>query len=315
MTLSPRARGWAIRIAQIAVAASMITLLWQLTDGREAMRTLAGAQPLWLIIALVALTLQTVLSALRWRLTAGRLGISFDVTHAVREYYLSQVVNQSLPGGMVGDAGRAVRARRQAGLVRSGQAVIFERLAGQVAMFTVMTIAFLVTWWTPGGLDWPHWVAVMIGLLVAGGAAAIAAVWAGARLPGAVGRVVTGLNDALDAALLSRAVFPRQAALSLGTAACNLAAFAFCAIAIGAPLPLVAVLAVVPLILFTMLIPISVSGWGLREGAAAALFPLVGATATQGFAASVAFGLVFIVAVLPGIVPLFRESGRRTLEL
>ncbi len=307
MDLTPKSRTWLIRAAQIAVAIAVIALLWRLTDGREALRKLAGAQPLWLLAAFAALTLQTVLSALRWRLTASRLGITFDVGHAVREYYLSQVVNQSLPGGMVGDAGRAVRARGQAGLVRSGQAVIFERLAGQVALFVMMTCAFFVTWWAPGGLDWPHWVAVMVGLLIAGGAGTIAAIWAGARLPGAAGRLVTGLHDALDAALLSRNVLPRQAALSFGTATCNLAAFAFCAIAIGAPLPLVGVLALVPLILFTMLIPISVSGWGLREGAAAALFPLMGATATQGFAASLAFGLVFIAAVLPGVIPLLRS--------
>jgi hypothetical protein len=49
-----------------------------------------------------------------------------------------------------------------------------------------------------------------------------------------------------------------------------------------------------------MLIPISVSGWGLREGAAAALLPIAGATASGGLAASVAFGLTFIAAVLPG---------------
>jgi hypothetical protein len=58
-----------------------------------------------------------------------------------------------------------------------------------------------------------------------------------------------------------------------------------------------------------MLVPISISGWGLREGAASALFPIAGATATEGFATSVAFGLAFIVAVLPGVVPLL--VGRR----
>lgn len=312
MSLSPQARSWLIRTAQIAVAIAIIALLFNLIDGREALRKLAGAQPLWLMAAFAALTLQTVLSALRWQLTASRLGITFDAGHAIREYYLSQVVNQSLPGGMVGDAGRAVRARNQAGLLRSSQAVIFERLAGQVAMFLMMSCAFLTTWLSPGGLDWPHWVAVTVGLLVAGGLAVIAAVWAGAHLPGAAGRLVTGLHDALDVALLSRSVLPQQAALSFATATCNLAAFAFCAIAIGAPLPLVGIFALVPLILFTMLIPISVSGWGLREGAAAALFPLVGATATQGFAASLAFGLVFIAAVLPGLVPLLRKPAAET---
>ena len=50
-----------------------------------------------------------------------------------------------------------------------------------------------------------------------------------------------------------------------------------------------------------MLLPVTVSGWGLREGAAAALFPLAGLTAAEGLAASVAFGVVLLVIALPGI--------------
>ena len=81
---------------------------------------------------------QTVLSAMRWRLTARQLGQTIPLTRAIGEYYLAQVVNQSLPGGVVGDAGRAVRARHQAGLRRAGAAVAIERLAGQVALFLVL---------------------------------------------------------------------------------------------------------------------------------------------------------------------------------
>ena len=80
----------------------------------------------------------------------------------------------------------------------------------------------------------------------------------------------------------------------------------------GVELGLVATAALVPLILFTMLIPISISGWGLREGAAAALLPSRGATASGGLAASVAFGLAFITAVLPGFLFLLvRRRGQR----
>ncbi len=220
---------------------------------------------------------------------------------AVSEYYLSQVLNQSLPGGMVGDASRAVRSRTQAGLVKAGQAVILERLLGQVAMFLVLAAGFLVT--MP--------VAVAIGCTLAAPALLVGA----ARLPGAVGRALTGFGDAVEAAIMAHDVLARQIALSLGTAVCNLAAFAFCAAALGIALPLAAIVTILPLALFTMLVPITVSGWGLREGAASALFPIAGATAAQGFATSVAFGLAFIVAVLPGVVPLLigrkREPAAR----
>lgn len=303
-----------VAAAQLAVAAGLIALLWHAVDGREAARLLRRVEPGWLVAAFAALTLQTVLSALRWRLTCRQLGIGLTVPHAIGEYYLSQVVNQSLPGGMVGDAGRAVRARSQAGLVRAGLSVVFERLAGQVVLFALMAGAFVVTWAVPGGLDWPRWVSIPVGTAIAAGIAALPVALLSTTLPGPLGRTAESLLAELRTALLAAEVLPRQLALSVGTTACNLAAFACCAAAVGAPLSFAATVALVPLILFTMLIPLSVSGWGLREGAAAALFPLAGETAVHGLAASVAFGLVFLATVLPGLVPLLLRRRRRTAE-
>jgi uncharacterized membrane protein YbhN (UPF0104 family) len=101
-------------------------------------------------------------------------------------------------------------------------------------------------------------------------------------------------------AVLAREVAMRQAGLSLGSALCNVAGFALCATALGVSLPVLAIAALVPLILFAMVLPITISGWGLREGAAAALFPLVDATSAEGLATSIAFGVVFLATVLPG---------------
>ncbi|MCL3883238.1 lysylphosphatidylglycerol synthase transmembrane domain-containing protein [Marivita sp. GX14005] len=306
---------WAKRLAQIAVAAGLMALLWHAADGPEAARALAAAHWGWLGLAFLALSLQTVLSALRWRLTARQLGITLGAGHAIAEYYLAQIVNQSLPGGMVGDAGRAVRARGQAGLIASGQAVVFERLAGQIAMFAALALGFGATLLLPGGFDWPRWLAVPVALLLAGGAALPFVFYAATRLPGGAGRAAGRLWQALRVALASRRALPGQVGLSIGTAMCNLAAFAFCARAVGISLDPAAIAALVPLILFTMLIPISISGWGLREGAAAALLPLAGASASAALAASVAFGLVFIAAVLPGLVFLLRARPNQGADM
>ncbi len=298
-------------LVKIAVTAGLLGLLWRVADGAEAAGRLAGADPAWLAAALAALTVQTILSALRWRLTASRLGIRLDRLTALREYYLSQLVNQALPGGMLGDAGRAVRARSQAGLLASGQAVFFERLAGQIALFIVLAMAFLVTAARPGGLDWPGALQGPLAAFVLAGLALPGALWAaGTLLPGPAGRVLEAFARAFGQAVAAPAVRWRQLWLSLGTALCNIAAFAFCARAIGAELSGAAVLTLVPLILFTMVIPLTISGWGLREGAAAALFPLAGASAAEGLAASVAFGLVFLASMGPGLV-LFGLAPRR----
>ena len=295
-------RKWVIHALQLTVAVALLVVVWRLADGGQALRLLSEANLVWLLAAALVLTLQIVLSARRWQLTASQLGITLSAGTVVREYYLSQLVNQVLPGGVLGDARRAVRARRQAGLVTSSYTVILERLAGQAGLFVLLATTFVITSFAPGGFDWPAWLAVPVVVLLVAVAAVPPAVILGAgKLPGRMGQMATELAGSARQALLAPAVRWRQLALSLATATANVTGFALCALAIGAPLSATAVVAIIPLILFTMLLPVTVSGWGLREGAAAALFPLAGLTAAEGLAASVAFGLVLLVIALPCI--------------
>ncbi|MEE4279052.1 MAG: lysylphosphatidylglycerol synthase transmembrane domain-containing protein [Halieaceae bacterium] len=300
------------RSLQLAVTVASLAALWQIVDGETALRQLAAAQPVWIAGALAALTLQTLLSALRWRLTAARLGIPLERGVALREYYLSQIVNQLLPGGVLGDAGRAYRVRSEAGLLVSGQAVLFERFAGQLALFAVFALGVIGTQLVPGGFEGPRWLLPLV-LLVALGALLVfrALVHRPTRREeGPMRRFVRAFVHAVAA----REVRPQQFALSLGTALCNIGAFACCAIAVSAPLSMPAALVLVPLVLFSMVIPLSVSGWGLREGAAAAMLPLAGGTAAAGLAASVAFGLVMLLAALPGLLALVFAAAPDPLE-
>jgi hypothetical protein len=64
-------------------------------------------------------------------------------------------VNQLLPGGVLGDVGRAVRARGQAGFARAGNSVLMERLWGQIALLLVTAGAVLAVALAPGGLEPP----------------------------------------------------------------------------------------------------------------------------------------------------------------
>lgn len=294
--------------AQAVVTIGLLALLWQIADGADALQVLLTANPWFILAALAALTRHTVLAAERWRLTAGALGLTLSRGHALREYYLAQLVNQTVPGGVVGDAGRAVRSREQAGLTIATQAVIVERFAGQVAVLATMILAVTVTTVTPGGLDWPAWMLGLAATIALVSLAGVAVLLAARFVPGRFGARVAELSRTAAIALAGRRLWLPQLMLSAGTTASILAAFAFSALAVGLSLPFGAVVALVPLILLTMLIPITISGWGLREGAAAALLPLAGAAVSESLATSALFGLLGLVAVLPGAVVVWTRS-------
>ena len=308
-----RRRRALILIAQTLVTLGLLALLWQVADGADALAVLLTVNPWWLVAALAALTLHTVLASERWRLTASALGLSFGRWHALREYYLAQLVNSTVPGGVVGDAGRAVRSREQAGLTVAAQAVVVERFAGQVAVLATMIIAVTVTTLVPGGLEWPEWMLGLAAAITLASLALVGLLLAARFLPGRVGPRVAELSRTAAIALAGRRMVLPQLALSAGTTACILAAFWFCALSVGLSLPFAAIVTLVPLILLTMLVPITISGWGLREGAAAALLPLAGATASASLAASVVFGLVALMAVLPGLLGVWRQPRPREI--
>jgi len=292
-------------LVRLAPPVIIIGLLWSLADGPGALARLADADWRYLVLAFIAVNLQTIASAWRWHRVAARLGQAIPPRRAVAEYYLSQLVNQSLPGGVLGDAARAVRARQEAGLGIAAKAVIIERLAGQIAMFGLLAVAGTWAILTPGG------VALAVDqsqLLIGGSAILILALFAyfGHRLIRK--RWSARLGQSIKAALVDNGAWLEQSLLSAGIVALNLTSFALCAFATGTILGLEAVLVLVPLILCAMLIPATVAGWGFREGAAAGLFPLIGATAAAGFAASLAFGLVILAASLPGLFVLFRPN-------
>ena len=287
-----------IRLAlRLALVGGIVAVVLSFVDLAELGAVLEGAEPAWAAVGLVFLVAQTVLSALRWRITAGRLGLRLPPARAVREYFLSQSVNLSLPGGVLGDAGRALRSRGEAGLLAAGQAVVLERLSGQMVLVAVTCGGVVGVTLMPGGITLPEGLALSVLLLGGGFFALIGALIAGAlRLPRAA-----GWAESARIALFARDILPLQLGLSLAGVGANLLAFAACAAAVGVWLSPGAVLVILPLVLFTMLIPIGIGGWGFREGAAVALFPLAGATGAEGFAASATFGAVFFLSSLLGL--------------
>ena len=69
------------------------------------------------------------------------------------------------------------------------------------------------------------------------------------------------------------------------------------------------------LVLLAMAVPLNVAGWGPREGVAAWAFAAAGLGAGAGVATTVVYGVMSLVAVLPGalvLVPVLvrREAAR-----
>jgi uncharacterized membrane protein YbhN (UPF0104 family) len=254
----------------------------------------------WALAAALAITsLTTLCCAWRWRLVAGGFGVEMPLRTAVAAYYRSQFLNATLPGGVVGDVHRAVRHGREVGdLGRSLRAVAWERASGlAVQMVLTVGVLFLLPW--PAGsrhlVAWP--VAVVAGVALV----AVPLRLNPRRLPARIARAVT--TDLRDAVLAPRA-WPGIALASAVAVLGHAAVFLVAVRATGTDVSLGRLLPLALVVLMASAVPTNIAGWGPREGAAAWAFGSVGLSAAEGVTVAVVYGVLALVATLPGAVVL-----------
>lgn len=251
------------------------------------------------ICCLALVQVQIVLSALRWRFTSRRLGQDIALSTAIREYYVASLLNQTLPGGVGGDALRAWRMRSQehGGWKQSAKAVIFERLSGQIALF-LMAFIGLCTWpfITNANLVQYSWLCIILSITVVA-AVILVTVWAKRR-----NVAESNLLESLLNVFVRGEAWLFHTSTSAAILCSYVAVFLITAHAMGSNLPWIAGLTIIPFCLVAMLIPTGFGGWGTREAAAMALWPMLGASSVDGLAASITYGWLSLAGAAPGIV-------------
>jgi uncharacterized membrane protein YbhN (UPF0104 family) len=291
-----------LKLIGLSAAFALLIAVILRFDPQRIIASLASADPIYISAGLILVQVQIILSALRWRFTAARLGQHLGVRKAIGDYYLGTLLNQLLPGGVAGDAVRAVRNRANGdgGWKVPAQAVLFERVAGQGVFFVIATFGVML-WPLLGGAAIPEDLRHLLSgfALFAAGLAIVFLLLL--RLPPR--RVqLAALKTALAQVFLRNRAWIAQTLFSLVIVASYIAMFMFASAAVGAPLPALAAVTAIPLCLLMMLIPATIAGWGAREAAAAALWPLFGYAASDGVAASILYGILALAGAAPGLV-------------
>lgn len=260
-----------------------------------------GTLGLGLLLALAT----TVASAWRWQVVARGFGLEVDLRTAVAACYLSQLLNATLPGGVVGDVHRGLHHGRVAGDTGLAlRAVAWERFAGQlVQAMLVLVVVLLLPSPLQGYL--PEVAAVLAAGIV--GLMLWRIIGAGAAVPST--RLLQSVRADLRRAFLVRGAWPKVVLASTVAVAGYVATYLLAARAVGIESSPERLVPLMLLVLVAAGLPLNVAGWGPREGMAAWSFGAAGLGAAQGVAVAVAYGGLVLVGTLPGAVVLM--LGRR----
>lgn len=273
MTLTAQARRRWLGLLQAACAAALIYLLVRIFGTGPFAAGLEALTFPSIVAALLLGLLGTAAQAQRWRLVSAGFGMHLPPGGAVAQCYEASFLNAVLPGGLAGDAIRTARQRSayQSSWLSSIGSVLGERLAGTVIVLLAAAAALLA-------VDWRASAAVTAGALVV----LLAARPSLRRLPHLTLAAVWGLS------VLGWASYAALFAVSAALTAPELD-----------PADVVGLAAIC---LAGMSIPLSLGGWGPREGVAAVAFMMVGYPGALGIEVSVGYGLLALVSVLPGAV-------------
>jgi glycosyltransferase 2 family protein len=271
----------AILASKLAVAVALVA--WLVSAGKLDFGALAVFidRPALIAVDLIQLSIVVVLGAIRWRLLLRLAGVQLTLGRALQLHITSAFFNVVVPSGMVGDVVKAGYAARD--VAPDQRAAVYlvgfvDRLVGVGGLVLVGAGAMLLH--RPALWEVPSLNQLAIGIEIIAVVTVVASIAMVVALRRSRGTERTGLRGRLLAAARLVASRPRSVAEAFGLAITihlvGIAMFVMLGAALQPGAPVGDMAAVYPLGMFTLLAPISYSGFGVGHVAFERLFSLLG---------------------------------------
>jgi uncharacterized protein (TIRG00374 family) len=305
-------------LLKVSVSVALITALLARADLADLGGRLASAEVLTLMIGSLCIFALSVTAAARWKAVLVEFRCPLSFTEVWRYTAIGMFFNQLLPSGMGGDGLRMWYARRAG--VPLGTAigtVVVDRVLALLGslLLVILGLPYLLSLHVTGV---PAKVVSISAVLVALGVAVFLSAdhmidGIATLLKGRVRiaflhrpfllRVKSGLkHTAKDTRRLLQSLpyGPATILLSLVNQIWLGLVVLYLARSMSLNLSPAAAVFLFPTVMLLSMIPISLAGWGIREGAMVVVFSLAGLKAEASLSVSVLFGACLFVSGLPG---------------
>jgi hypothetical protein len=304
---------WGLLALKIAISGALIWYFIGKSDLGVAMESLRQVDVATVVAVLALFLAQVVLVAWRWGALMRLVGVGkgFSFHEIVRTVWSATFFNTTLVSSVGGDAFRLwtiVRAGNPLG--KSVNSIFLDRLTALMALMILIAISL------PYVMELIADEAAFLSytLLIAAFLAGFAALFHADRLPRQIQhwRLVRGLaNLAADTRRLSLHMdnLLPVAALSLLVHILNIFVVYVLARGLEIGISFLDCFFLVPPVILAMTLPISIAGWGVREGAMIVALGLIGVSQESALVLSILFGLGITLAALPGgVIWLFSRN-------
>jgi uncharacterized membrane protein YbhN (UPF0104 family) len=299
---------------KVAVTAGLIWLVLRGVDLGAALERMAGLSAGAAALAVGLLILHCFVAGWRWRMVMRLFGPVLPVGSSIRLFMEGYFFNNALPSTIGGDGVRIWRATGLGlPLGASINGVLLDRVTGLTGLFILVAAGQPLLY---ARIEDPATRLAFAAILLAGVAGIALLILARfipkqlvpLRLRGGIDK----LSEATHAAYLRPAISLRVLGLSVVVHGLIVLSVHVIAIGLGLGVGLFESLVLVPAVILLSTLPISIGGWGLREGLMVVALGLAGVAADAALTVSILFGLAQIAAGLPGGALWLMAGGRAT---
>tara|TARA_Y100000590_G_scaffold115336_2_gene131618 strand:- start:1560 stop:2456 length:897 start_codon:yes stop_codon:yes gene_type:complete len=274
--------------------------------GNDFLRLIQVIELKYIAIVIVISILQYIFSAYRWMYISKFTNLEISFSYSLKFYYISNFLNNVLPGGILGDLYRIYHTsedkRKLIELGKSFQSVLFERLSGQLVLFIVFLTSLTFYF-----LFYEKYVAFFYLLLMMSIIIIIGKLLLRKKFKNFFKRNIFGKNFS---SIFSGSIFWQHFFYSFFVISSYISIYVITALSLKLNIDYFSFLVFTPLILFSMSIPISVGGWGVREVTALLVSFLLGLSASASVTVSIVYGLLNFLCSLPGLIFMYYMPTR-----
>lgn len=288
-------------VLKTGISMVLLYLIYRLINVNILLTVLSDLQYPYLVLAIVFQVSSNLVASCRWYLIMRLLDFKETLVFFIKSYFKGTFFNQALPSSIGGDALRVIELGKKGYSRKEAFYGIFiDRIIGLQGLLLLNLIANF------SNKDLlPAWLFTLINTICI---SAILGMFALVLL-----RKVHRLKDlpllrlAYQLSNRFRRVYHNkpnifvQTGLSLIIHLFSILSIYMIAIALGMEYSLVVFMVVFPPVILLTLIPISLAGWGVREGAMIGIFMLIGAPKESVLSLSVLYGFIVIICSLPGM--------------
>lgn len=297
-------------LIKISISLCLLFLLFKNVNPSETLRVISLITPYWLVLALALQLASSAVASFRWYLIMQRIGFPYPFSFYLRSYFKGVFFNQGLPTSIGGDGIRILDCSRNNGsTLNSFYGVFIDRIVGLAGLLLLNIGALLFNFsLLPRKIHY-----LLLGILVCL-ATGLVLLFFLRNFP-----FIRKIKPLAMLGELSERYYQvyanswdttQQLTLSVIIHLFAMTAFYVLGRGMGLDYPLQVYLILVPPVILLTILPISLAGWGVREGALVGFFLLIGADKSKVLSFSILYGLLLLVSSLPGLLAYLTQKNR-----